>query len=111
MGCFTHDCLENNVFVFFIWGVILSGLWSQIQCYGDISAGLQNVIWELNTDNTPLQIEISNTVIPILMHLYFFLQVIDKGYFSEAFLFKPQGGQSPPSGLNRKLRKNPLFSL
>ena len=38
-------------------------------------------------------------------------QVIDKGYFSEAFLFKPQGGHSPPSGLNRKPRKNPLFSL
>ena len=38
-------------------------------------------------------------------------QVIDKGYFYEAFLFKPRGGPSPPSGLNRKLRKNPLFSL
>ena len=37
--------------------------------------------------------------------------VIDKGYFSEAFLFKPRGGRSPPSGLNRKPRKNPLFSL
>ena len=38
-------------------------------------------------------------------------QVIDKGFFSEAFLFKPRGGRSPPSGLNRKSRKNPLFSL
>ena len=38
-------------------------------------------------------------------------QVINKGYFSEAFLFKPRGGRSPPSGLNRKPRKNPLFSL
>ena len=37
--------------------------------------------------------------------------VIDKGYFSEAFLFKPRGGRSAPSGLNRKPRKNPLFSL
>ena len=32
------------------------------------------------------------------------LQVIDKRFFSEAFLFKPRG-------LNRKPRKNPLFSL
>ena len=39
------------------------------------------------------------------------LHVIDKGYFSEAFFFKPRGGRSPPSGLNRKPRKNPLFSL
>ena len=39
------------------------------------------------------------------------LDVINKGYFSEAFLFKPRGGRSPPSGLNRKPRKNPLFSL
>ena len=39
------------------------------------------------------------------------LNVIDKGFFSEAFLFKPRGGHSPPSGLNRKPRKNPLFSL
>ena len=38
-------------------------------------------------------------------------KVIDKGFFSEAFLFKPRGGRSPPSGLNRKPRKNPLFSL
>ena len=38
-------------------------------------------------------------------------QVIDKGYFFEAFLFKPRGGRSPPSGLNRKPRKNPLSSL
>ena len=38
-------------------------------------------------------------------------QVINKGYFSDAFLFKPRGGHSPPSGLNRKPRKNPLFSL
>ena len=38
-------------------------------------------------------------------------QVIDKGFFSEAFLFKPRGGHSSPSGLNRKPRKNPLFSL
>ena len=30
------------------------------------------------------------------------LYVIDKGYFSEAFLFKPRGGRS---GLNRKPRK------
>ena len=37
--------------------------------------------------------------------------VIDKGYFSKAFLFKPQGGRSPPSSLNRKPRENPLFSL
>ena len=28
--------------------------------------------------------------------------VLDKGYFSEAFLFKPRGGRSPPSGLNKK---------
>ena len=33
--------------------------------------------------------------------------VINKGHFSEAFSFKPRGG--PPSGLNRKPRKNPLF--
>ena len=39
------------------------------------------------------------------------LYVIDKGFFSEAFLFKPRGGRSPPSGFNRKPRKNPLFSL
>ena len=39
------------------------------------------------------------------------IYVIDKGYFSEAFLFKPRGGRSPPSGLNRRPRKNPLFSL
>ena len=31
--------------------------------------------------------------------------IINKGYFSEAFLFKPRGGRSPPSGLNRKPRK------
>ena len=36
------------------------------------------------------------------------LQVIDKGCFSEVFSFK---SHSPPSGLNRKPRKNPLFSL
>ena len=39
------------------------------------------------------------------------LKVINKGYFSEAFLFKTQGGRSPLSGLNRKPRENPLFSL
>ena len=39
------------------------------------------------------------------------LFVINKGYFSEAFLFKPQGGRSPPSGLNREPRENFLFSL
>ena len=39
------------------------------------------------------------------------IQVINKRYFSEAFLFKPRGGRSPPNGLNRKPRKNPLFSL
>ena len=38
-------------------------------------------------------------------------QVKNKGYFSEAFLFKLGGGRSPPSGLNRKPRKNPLFNL
>ena len=37
--------------------------------------------------------------------------VINKGYFSEAFLFKPRGGRSPLRCLNRKPRKNPLFSL
>ena len=37
--------------------------------------------------------------------------VIEIGFFSEAFLFKPRGGHSPPSSLNRKPRKNPLFSL
>ena len=37
--------------------------------------------------------------------------VINKGYFSEASLFIPRGGRSPPSGLNRKPRKNSLFSL
>ena len=44
-------------------------------------------------------------------YITFLIQVIDKGFFSEAFLFKPRGGRSPPSGLNRKPRKNPLFSL
>ena len=39
------------------------------------------------------------------------IHVIDKGCFSEAFLFKPRGGRSLLSGLNRKPRKNPLFSL
>ena len=39
------------------------------------------------------------------------IQVKDKGFFSKTFLFKPRGGRSPPSGLNRKPRKNPLFSL
>ena len=39
------------------------------------------------------------------------LQVIDEGCFSEAFLFKPRGGLRPPSGLNRKPRKNSLSSL
>ena len=38
----------------------------------------------------------------ILQHTYMLpeksAQVIDKGYFSEAFLFKPRGGRSPPSG-------------
>ena len=33
----------------FIWGNILSGLWSHIQCYCDISAELQNVICKSNT--------------------------------------------------------------
>ena len=33
------------------------------------------------------------------------LHVIDKGYFSEAFLFKPRGGRSPLSDLNRKPRE------
>ena len=42
---------------------------------------------------------------------YNIIQVVDKGYFSDAFLFKPRGGRSPQSGLNRKPRKNPLFSL
>ena len=42
---------------------------------------------------------------------YILFYVINKGYFTEAFLFKPRGGHSPPSGLNRKPRKNPLFSL
>ena len=37
--------------------------------------------------------------------------VINKGYFSSAFLFKPRGGLRPPRGLNRKPRKNRLFSL
>ena len=37
--------------------------------------------------------------------------VINKGYFSEAFLFKSRGGRSPLRCLNRKPRKNPLFSL
>ena len=37
------------------------------------------------------------------------IYVINKGYFSEAFLNKPRGGRS---GLNRKpKKKNPLFSL
>ena len=39
------------------------------------------------------------------------LHVINKGYFSEAFLFKPRGGRSAPSGLNIKPRKYPLFCL
>ena len=47
----------------------------------------------------------------IILHYIKTLQVIDKGYFSEAFLFKPWGGSSPLSGLNRKPRKNPLSSL
>ena len=37
--------------------------------------------------------------------------VINKEYFSKAFLFKPPGGRSPPYGLNSKPRKNPLFCL
>ena len=46
------------------------------------------------------------------MKLYIiFGQVIDKGCFSETFLFKHRGGRSPPSGLNRKPRKNPLLCL
>ena len=39
------------------------------------------------------------------------LHVVNKGHFSEAFLLKPRGGRSPPRGLNRKPRKNSLFSL
>ena len=38
-------------------------------------------------------------------------EVINKGYFSEAFRFKLGGGRSPTSSLNRKPRNNPLFSL
>ena len=32
---------------------------------------------------------------------FFTRQVIDKGCFSEAFSYKPRGGRSPPSVLNR----------
>ena len=39
------------------------------------------------------------------------VQVINKGYFSKAFLFKPRGGRSPPSGLNSMPRKYPIFCL
>ena len=49
--------------------------------------------------------------IELRVKLSYALQVINKGYFSEAFLFKPRGGRTPPSGLNRKTRKNPLFNL
>ena len=48
---------------------------------------------------------------PLTARILVVYYVIDKGYFSEAFLFKPRGGHSPPSGLNRKPRKYPLFSL
>ena len=47
----------------------------------------------------------------ILVALLKIVKVIDKGFISEAFLFKPLGGLRPPRGLNRKPRKNPLFSL
>ena len=43
--------------------------------------------------------------------MYVLPYVINKGYFTKAFMFKPQGRRSPPSGLNRKRRKIPLFSL
>ena len=33
------------------------------------------------------------------------IQVINKGYFSEAFLLNPRGGRSPPNGLNIKPSK------
>ena len=56
--------------------------------------------------------EQTKTVLPHWNSHYFTLiQVINKGYFSEAFLFKPRGGRSPPSSLNRKPRKYPLFCL
>ena len=47
--------------------------------------------------------------IRIVVEKYFGHLVINKGYFSEAFLFKPRGGRSPPSGLNRKPRKSILY--
>ena len=52
-------------------------------------------------------------IVPVHIHGILLLtrQVVNKGYFSEAFLFKPRGGRSPPSGLNRKPRKYPLFCL
>ena len=59
--------------------------------------------WEIPFDNNGL---IASPNILIIIH-----KVINKGYFSEVFLFKPREGRSPPSGLNRKPRENPLFSL
>ena len=44
------------------------------------------------------------------LEVWFSINVIDKGCFSEAFSFKPCGGRRTSSGLNRK-PKNPLFSL
>ena len=45
-----------------------------------------------------------------IMHIFVCTKVIDKGYsVSEAFLFKPRGGRSPPCGLNRKPRKSILY--
>ena len=35
---------------------------------------------------------------------------LNKGFFL-GFLFKPRGGHSPPSGLNRKSRKSILYLL
>ena len=62
--------------------------------------------WRLVSD---LNKELQPTALSIITENV--VEVINKGNFSEAFLFKPRGGRSPSSGLNRKPMKNPLFSL
>ena len=74
------------------------------------SSSIYSVIEHFSFQNSP-KIRYMYMYCSIPQYSSSLCNVIDKGFFSEAFLFKPPGGPSPPSGLNRKPRKNPLFSL
>ena len=58
----------------FIWGGILSVIWSENSFDGDASAEPLNVICDHITDDIPPQMNILNMVIPILMHFFTFIR-------------------------------------